>query len=84
MKDYKGNYEAFGKDGYYVIPKDQYEQIKKILSDDTDGLSAKSVRAIKEKVHEIEAQTGRSFFEVVQSGMWIMLLCSRKDSRNTG
>ena len=21
MKDYKGNYEAFGKDGYYVIPK---------------------------------------------------------------
>ena len=68
MKDYKGNYEAFGKDGYYVIPKDQYEQIKKILSDDTDGLSAKSVRAIKEKVHEIEAQTGRSFFEVVQSG----------------
>lgn len=29
MKDYKGNYEAFGKDGYYVIPKDQYEQIKK-------------------------------------------------------
>lgn len=68
MEDYKGNYEAFGKDGYYVIPKDQYEQIKKILSGDTDGLSAKSVRAIKEKVQEIEAQTGRSFFEVVQSG----------------
>lgn len=68
MKDYKGNYEAFGKDGYYVIPKDQYEQIKKILSGDTDGLSAKSIRAIKEKVHEIEAQTGSSFFEVVQSG----------------
>lgn len=68
MEDYKGNYEAFGKDGYYVIPKDQYEQIKKVLSGDTDGLSAKSVRAIKEKVQEIEAQTGRSFFEVVQSG----------------
>lgn len=68
MEDYKGNYEAFGKDGYYVIPKDQYEQIKKNLSGDTDGLSAKSVRAIKEKVQEIEAQTGRSFFEVVQSG----------------
>ena len=36
----------FGQDGsYYVIPKDQYEQIKKVLSGDTDGLSAKSIRA---------------------------------------
>lgn len=26
MEDYKGNYEAFGKDGYYVIPKDQYRK----------------------------------------------------------
>ena len=59
----------FGQDGsYYVIPKDQYEQIKKVLSGDTDGLSAKSIRAIKEKIREIEEQTGRSFFDVVRSG----------------
>lgn len=59
----------FGQDGsYYVIPKDQYEQIKKVLSGDTDGLRAKSIRAIKEKIREIEEQTGRSFFDVVRSG----------------
>lgn len=61
-------YKDFGQEGYYVIPKDQYEQIKKVLSGNTDGLSAKSVRAIKEKVREIEEQTGRSFFDAVRSG----------------
>lgn len=61
-------YKDFGQEGYYVIPKDQYEQIKKILSGNSDGLSAKSVRAIKEKVREIEEQTGRSFFDAVRSG----------------
>lgn len=39
-----------------------------MLSGDTDGLSAKSIRAIKEKIREIEEQTGRSFFDVVRSG----------------
>lgn len=68
MEDYKGNYEAFGKDGYYVIPKDQYELIKKIKAGDTTNLNAKSVRAIKEKIEEIEKQTGRSFSDVVRSG----------------
>lgn len=34
MEDYIGNYEAFGKDGYYVIPKDQYELIQRVLKDD--------------------------------------------------
>ena len=31
MEDYIGNYEAFGKDGYYVIPKDKYELIQRVL-----------------------------------------------------
>lgn len=39
-----------------------------MLSGDTDGLSAKSIRAIKEKIREIEEQTGHSFFDVVRSG----------------
>ncbi len=36
MEDYIGNYEAFGKDGYYVIPKDQYELIQRVLKDDKE------------------------------------------------
>ena len=60
----------FGRDGsYYVIPKDQYEQIKNILlSGDTGSLSSKSVRAILDKVCQIEQETGRSFFDVVRPG----------------
>lgn len=65
----KYNDIGFGRDGsYYVIPKDQYGEIKRVLSGDTGNLNAKSVRAIKDKVAQIEEQTGRSFFDVVQSG----------------
>jgi len=59
----------FGRDGsYYVIPKDQYEQIKNILSGNTGSLSSKSVRAILDKVCQIEQETSRSFFDVVRPG----------------
>lgn len=62
-----GNYEEFGKDGsFYHIPKDQHEQILKVMQGDTDGLSAKSVRAILEKVEKIQEETGKSFEEVVR------------------
>lgn len=60
---------AFGRDGsYYVIPKDQYEEIQRVLSGDAGKLNAKSVRTILNKVKEIETQTGRPFSEVVKSG----------------
>lgn len=60
---------GFGRDGsYYVIPKDQFSQIEQVLSGDIEGLSAKTVQAIKDKVSQIEAQTGHSFFDVVKPG----------------
>lgn len=60
---------GFGRDeSYYVIPKDQYEEIQRVLSGDAGSLNAKSVRAILNKVKEIEMQTGRPFSEVVKSG----------------
>lgn len=60
---------SFGRNGsYYVIPKDQFSQIKKVLSGDTTGLSEKTIRAIKDKVSQIEVQTGHSFFDVVKPG----------------
>lgn len=59
----------FGRDGsYYVIPKDQYSQIKEVISGNTDGLSKKSINAIKDKVSQIEAETGCNFANVVKSG----------------
>lgn len=59
----------FGRDGsYYVIPKDQYKEIQRVLNGDTENLSAKTVNAIKDKVKQIENETGHSFFDVVKSG----------------
>ena len=60
---------AFGRDGsYYVIPKDQYAEIQQVLSGNTNGLSARTVRAIREKVKQIEEETRRSFTDVVKPG----------------
>lgn len=60
-------YENFGRDGsYYHIPKDQYAQIQEVLKGNTAGLSAKTVRAILQKVREIEHETGKAFDEVVK------------------
>lgn len=51
----------------YSIPKDQYEIIKAIKSGQApSNLNDKSIRAILQKVEEIERQTGRSFQEVVK------------------
>lgn len=69
--DHLAKYEniGFGRDGsYYVIPKDQYNEITRVLRGDTGNLSEKTIRAIKEKVRQIESETGRSFFDVVKSG----------------
>lgn len=63
-------YKNFGRDGsYYHLPKDQHEQILRILNGDTSGMSDKSVRAVLEKVQEIEASTGKAFTEVVRPSL---------------
>jgi hypothetical protein len=60
-------YQDFGRDGsFYHIPKDQYDQIVKVMHGDTGDLSAKSVRAILDKVEKIQEETGRTFDEVVR------------------
>lgn len=60
---------GFGLDSsYYVIPQDQYKEIQQVLSGNTENLSSKKVNTIKNKVHEIEIQTGKPFDEVVKSG----------------
>lgn len=65
--EHMGDYEDFGKDGsFYHIPKDQHDQILRVIKGDTDGLNSKSVRAILEKVEKIQLETGKPFEEVVR------------------
>jgi hypothetical protein len=65
--DHLEQYEHFGRDGsFYVIPKDQHEQILRILNGDTAGMSTRTVNSILEKVRVIQEETGKSFHEAVQ------------------
>ena len=53
-------------DGYYHIPKDQYEVIQRLLSgEDVEEFSEKTVRAILAKIEEIESRVGRPFLNIV-------------------
>lgn len=68
LENYKGI--NFGQDGsYYVIPKDQYELIQRVLDNDTEGISAKTVEAISKKLKAIKALSGgREFGDIIRSG----------------
>ncbi|EIC5074550.1 hypothetical protein MW374_004297 [Vibrio parahaemolyticus] len=69
--DHMEKYPDFGRDGsFYHIPKDTHELIGKIMSgENVDGLSQRSIDAIKAKVAEIEELTGQPFNSVVQPGI---------------
>jgi uncharacterized membrane-anchored protein YhcB (DUF1043 family) len=64
-------YPGFGRDGtFYNIPRDSHEVITKIMNNEpVEELAEKSVRAIREKVAAIEAESRRSFNEVVKPGV---------------
>ncbi|MCL6604976.1 MAG: hypothetical protein K6T94_19095 [Paenibacillus sp.] len=63
--DHFDKYEKISMD--YSIPKDQYEIIQTIRSGGTPvGLSEKSVRAILQKVEDLEQRNGRSFQDIVK------------------
>ncbi|CAD6543284.1 hypothetical protein [Paraburkholderia metrosideri] len=64
--EHMDTYSDFGKDGFYHIPKDQHSQILDVLKGNHGELSEKTVRAIHEKVAQIELSTGKPFTEVVQ------------------
>lgn len=66
--DHFGKYQDSSMN--YSIPKDQYEIIEAIrLGQSPSNLNDKSIRAILQKIEEIERQTGRSFQEVVKSSI---------------
>ncbi len=64
--EHMDTYKDFGKDGFYHIPKDQHAKILEVLKGNTGELSDKTVRAIHEKVAQIEFASGKPFAEVVQ------------------
>ncbi|OXC78747.1 hypothetical protein BSU04_10315 [Caballeronia sordidicola] len=64
--EHMDTYKDFGDNGFYHIPKDQHAQILEVLKGNTGELSDKTVRAIHEKVAEIEFTSGQPFAEVVQ------------------
>ena len=55
-----------GHQGYYHIPKDQYDTIHKILSGETTEFNSKTIRACQSIVKQIEEATGRNFSDVVR------------------
>lgn len=70
--DHLKNYPKFGQQGHiYHIPKDHMEVIHRVMRGDPPlDLSAKTIRAIEQKVHEIEQLSGqRPFDETVQPGI---------------
>lgn len=64
--EHMGKYKDFPTDGVYHIPKDQHAQILEVLKGNTGELSDKTIRAIQEKVAQIELASGKPFSAVVQ------------------
>lgn len=65
-----GTYPNFTENGYYHIPKDQYELITKIASgENINGVSTRTINKCKELIHQIENETGKPFAEVVRPGI---------------
>lgn len=56
-------------ESFYHIPKDSWQTIQDVIDGrPVEGLSDKTIQAIKNKVAEIESTTGRSFNDVVRAG----------------
>lgn len=58
------------ENGYYHCPKDYYDDLIKIAKgENVDGLKDNTIRIIREKIQQIESETGKSFAEVVRPGI---------------
>ena len=64
------SYPNFTQNGYYHIPKDQYELIQKISSgENIEGISIRTINKCKDFIQQIETETGKSFGDVVRPGI---------------
>lgn len=64
-------YPDFTKsESFYHIPKDSWQTIQDVINGKpVEGLSEKTLQAIKDKVADIESSTGRPFSDVVRPGV---------------
>ena len=68
--DHLRHYPNFANDGYYHIPKDQFELINKIANGEAPiNVHSRQIAACKEAIKEIENLTGKQFSNVVKSGI---------------
>ena len=70
VSNHAGKYQDFVTDGgRYVIPKDQFEQLRELQETGTiEGLSARIVRRIERQVQELRKDTGRAVKELLAPG----------------
>lgn len=68
IDEHRAKYPDFvANGGKYAVPKDQFEILKRIAAGETkiEGLSDTRMRNLAAHIKEIEAQTGKSFEDVV-------------------
>lgn len=59
-----------GKEAFYHIPKDTWQTICDVMDGKpVEGMSDKTISVIRDKVAEIESMSGRSFTDVIRSGV---------------
>lgn len=63
-------YPGFTNNGYYHVPKDQYELMEKIAnSRDIEEISTRTINKCRSFIRQIEEETGKPFAEVVRPGL---------------
>lgn len=68
LKKYEDIGFARGDGSYYHLPKDQFNNLMKILEDGSlDGRSGKSIDAIISGIHNIENESGQKFTDIVKA-----------------
>ena len=63
-------YPGFTDNGFYHIPKDQYELLAKVYNgENIEGIASKTIKKCQEAIKQIEQETSKPFSEVVRPGI---------------
>jgi len=61
---------GFTDNGFYHIPKDQYELLEKVYNgENIEGVASKTIKKCQEVIKQIEDETSKPFSEVVKPGL---------------
>ena len=65
--EHMNKYKGFSQNGYYQIPKDNFDTLNKINNGElVDGLHSRTIETAKRLINQIEKESGKSFNEVVK------------------